>query len=147
MSQDEDLICDVITNPEPGSQFGMLLSSLTRKTPSSMVKRGIFLLNWDFTEIGMQTPIIHMNLDNKRVKLRTIVIHYHHFNRLMNRTPKMTCIWMVRTIATTTITWYNEGSYTAPALIRTLCFFHVGCQIHLIIWYTKRKQTVSNLFL
>ena len=59
----------MILRPEHGSQFEMGLKSLTRKTARNMVKRGTFFLNWDFTEIGMQTPIIHMNLQNKCVIL------------------------------------------------------------------------------
>jgi hypothetical protein len=39
----------------------------------NMTERGTFFLNWDFTEIGMQTPMIHMNLKrmNERMKERS----------------------------------------------------------------------------
>jgi hypothetical protein len=38
---------------------------LTRNAPKNIVWRGTFFLNCDFTEIGMQTPMIHMNLEIK----------------------------------------------------------------------------------
>jgi len=48
------------------------------------------------------------------------------------------CIWMLLTIATATITWYNEGPYTTPSLIHKLSSYDSGCQLHLIHMYTER---------
>jgi hypothetical protein len=46
--------------------FEKLLKGLTRTTARNMAGLETFFLNWDFTEIGMQTPIIHMNLERRK---------------------------------------------------------------------------------
>lgn len=53
---------------EHGSEFKVLSEGLTRTMAQNMVKRGTFFLNWDLTDIGMQTPIIHINLQGKKNK-------------------------------------------------------------------------------
>jgi len=130
-------IWHLIISPEHGSQFEMQLNSLTRSTARNMVKRGTFFLNWDFTEIGMQTPIIHMNLQNKCVILRNIFTHYCHSNSLVSRILKVTNIISVSECCIQfQLPHNNLIQWGIPAMMNKLSFYDAGCQLWGILYNT-----------